>query len=57
MENIDGWERFCLWHPYLVQTCKIIYGDTDLNYIMEIGEQMTKGMQWHHTLKLWSHLS
>jgi len=30
VENIDGWERFCLCHPYLVQMCEIIiYRDTD----------------------------
>ena len=28
VENIDGWERFCLSHPYLVHMCEvIIYGD------------------------------
>ena len=30
VENIDGWERFCLCHPFLVQMCEvIIYGDAD----------------------------
>ena len=27
VENIDGWERFCLCHPFLIQLCEaIIYG-------------------------------
>lgn len=28
MENIEGWERFSLAHPFLIKMCKvIIYGD------------------------------
>lgn len=30
VENIDGWERFCLCHPFLVQFCEaIIYGTVE----------------------------
>ena len=30
VENIDGWERFSLSHPFLVQMCEvIIYGNSD----------------------------
>ena len=30
VENIDGWERFCLCHPFLVQLCEaIIYGTAE----------------------------
>ena len=30
VENIDGWERFSLAHPFLVTMCEVIlYGDPD----------------------------
>lgn len=30
VENIDGWERFCLSHPFLVHMCEVIvYGDPE----------------------------
>jgi len=30
VENIDGWERFSLAHPFLVKMCEVIlYGDSD----------------------------
>ena len=30
VENIDGWERFALAHPFLIEMCEIIlYGDND----------------------------
>ena len=30
VENIDGWERFCLTHPFLVHMCEVIvYGDSE----------------------------
>ena len=30
VENIDGWEHFCLCHPFLVQLCEaIIYGTAE----------------------------
>ena len=32
VENIDGWERFCLCHPFLIQLCEaIIYGTSEEN--------------------------
>ncbi len=31
VENIEGWERFTLCHPFLVKMCEVIlYGDTQL---------------------------
>jgi len=33
VENIDGWERFCLCHPFLIQLCEaIIYGTSEENF-------------------------
>ena len=30
VENIDGWERFSLAHPFLIKLCEVIlYGDSD----------------------------
>ena len=30
VENIEGWERFCLAHPFLIKMCEVvIYGDTE----------------------------
>jgi len=30
VENIDGWERFSLAHPFLVKMCEVIlYGESD----------------------------
>ena len=32
VENIDGWERFSLSHPFLVQLCEvIIYGNSEFD--------------------------
>ena len=31
VENIDGWERFSLCHPFLIQMCEaIVYGNSEL---------------------------
>ena len=31
--NVDGWERFCLCHPFLIQLCEaIIYGTSEENF-------------------------
>ena len=33
IENIDGWERFCLCHPFMVQMCEfILYGTTEAGF-------------------------
>ena len=35
VENIDGWERFSLCHPFLVKMCEVIvYGDEDDRFPM-----------------------
>ncbi len=30
MENIDGWERFALYHPFLIELCEVVlYGNSE----------------------------
>ena len=44
-ENIDGWERFALTHPFLVLMCEAYYyGDPAYPLFIVTGQQRTRGM-------------
>ena len=57
VENIEGWERFCLSHPFILHMCEvIIFGDDDFELFNDNWSADDKKMPWL-TLKLWKHLN
>ena len=45
VENIDGWERFSLVHPFLIEMCELYYMEVVIFLITMIdGQQKTKIM-------------